>query len=90
MAGFHIDQLADLLIFRTNVAGIFRLPHPEQFVYNYRFDAMFQDVNNLRRFAAVPCFGLRHLSIDDLYGVTIDSVFSGARKTNQDSRLVVT
>ena len=43
----HIDQLADLLIFRTNVAGIFRLFLIQNDLSNYRFNAMLQDINNL-------------------------------------------
>ena len=37
---FHIDQLADLLIFRTNIAGIFRFFLIQDNLSNYRFDAM--------------------------------------------------
>ena len=69
----HIDQLADLLIFRTNVAGIFRFFLIQDNLSNYRFDAMFQDINNLsfcRRSFVSVCY----LGNDDLNGVPIDSV----------------
>ena len=70
---FHIDQLADFLIFRTNVAGIFRLFLIQNNLSNYRSDTMFQDINNLS-FRCRSFVSVCHLSNDDLNGVTINSV----------------
>ena len=69
----HIDQLADLLIFRTNVAGIFRFFLIQNDLSNYRFDAMLQNINNLS-FCCCSFVSVCHLGNDDLNGVTIDSV----------------
>ena len=69
----HIDQLADLLIFRTNVAGIFRFFLIQDNLSNYRFDAMFQDINNLS-FCCRSFVSVCYLGNDDLNGVPIDSV----------------
>ena len=69
----HIDQLADLLIFRTNVAGIFRFFLIQNDLSNYRFDAMLQDINNLS-FCCRSLVSVCYLGNDDLNGVTIDSV----------------
>ena len=69
----HIDQLADLLIFRTNVAGIFRLFLIQNDLSNYRFKTMFQDINNL----GLSCRSLVsvcHLGDDDLNGIPIDGM----------------
>ena len=69
----HIDQLADLLIFRTNVAGIFRLFLIQDNLSNYRFNAMLQDINNLS-FCCRSLVSVCYLGNDDLNDVTIDSV----------------
>ena len=69
----HIDQLADLLIFRTNVAGIFRFFLIQNNLSNYCCDTMFQDVNNLS-FCCRSLVSVCHLSNDNLYGITIDGV----------------
>ena len=69
----HIDQLADLLIFRTNVAGIFGLFLIQNDLSNYRFDTMFQDINNLS-FCCRSFVSVCHLGNDDLNGVPIDGV----------------
>ena len=69
----HIDQLADLLIFRTNVAGIFRLFLIQNNLSNYRSDTMFQDINNLS-FRCRSLVSVCYLGNDDLYGVPINSV----------------
>ena len=69
----HIDQLADLLIFRTNVASIFRFFLIQDNLSNYRFDAMFQDINNLS-FCCRSFVSVCYLGNDDLNGVPIDSV----------------
>ena len=69
----HIDQLADLLIFRTNVAGIFRFFLIQNDLSNYCFDAMLQNINNLS-FCCRSLVSVCHLGNDDLNGVTIDSV----------------
>ena len=70
---FHIDQLADFLIFRTNVAGIFRLFLIQNNLSNYRSDTMFQDINNLS-FRCRSLVSVCYLGNDDLYGVPINSV----------------
>ena len=69
----HIDQLADLLIFRTNVAGIFRFFLIQNDLSNYRFDTMLQDINNLS-FCCRSFVSVCYLGNDDLNGVPIDSV----------------
>ena len=69
----HIDQLADLLIFRTNVAGIFRLFLIQNDLSNYRSDTMLQDINNLS-FCCRSFVSVCYLGNDDLNGVPIDSV----------------
>ena len=69
----HIDQLADLLIFRTNVAGIFRFFLIQNDLSNYRFDAMLQNINN-PSFCCRSLVSVCHLGNDDLNGVPIDSV----------------
>ena len=69
----HIDQLADLLIFRTNVAGIFRLFLIQNDLSNYRSDTMLQDINNLS-FCCRSLVSVCYLGNDDLNGIAIDSV----------------
>ena len=69
----HIDQLADLLIFRTNVAGIFRFFLIQNDLSNHRFDAMLQNINNFG-FCCRSLVSVCYLGNDDLNGVTIDSV----------------
>ena len=69
----HIDQLADLLIFRTNVAGIFRFFLIQNDLSNHRFDAMLQNINNFS-FCCRSLVSVCYLGNDDLNGVPIDSV----------------
>ena len=69
----HIDQLADLLIFRTNVAGIFGLFLIQNDLSNYRSDTMLQDINNLS-FCCRSFVSVCYLGNDDLNGVAINSV----------------
>ena len=70
---FHIDQLADFLIFRTNVAGIFRLFLIQNNLSNYRSNTMFQDINNLS-FRCRSFVSVCYLGNDDLNGVPINSM----------------
>ena len=71
----HIDQLANLLIFRTNVAGIFRFFLIQNDLSNHRFDAMLQNINNFG-FCCRSLVSVCYLGNDDLNGVTIDSVIN--------------
>ena len=69
----HIDQLADLLIFRTNVAGIFGLFLIQNNLSNNRFDTMIQDIDNLS-FCCRSFVSVCYLGNDDLNSIPIDGV----------------